>query len=110
MRDHRATDILDRPGETDLSAYVDFAALGRASGRPTFGPVGQGDFLQRLGIGQRAEALKARASDAQRRALDAAMARLIAPDQMGTLFRVLALGDGKTAPPAGFTDFPADGS
>lgn len=104
VRRHRGTDILDRPGETDLSAHVDFAAFAQATGRPTFGPVGQGDFLRRLGIVQRAEVLKARASDAQRHAIDAALARLIAPDQMGTLFRVLAVGDDRSAAPAGFSD------
>ena len=53
---------------------------------------------------QRAETLKARASADQRGAIDAALARLIAPDQMGTLFRVMAVGDGRSAAPAGFTD------
>ncbi len=108
VRGHRGTDILDRPGETDLSAHVDFAALRAATGRPTFGPVGQGDFLQRLGIAERAKALKARAGEAQRAAIDAATARLIAPDQMGTLFRVLAVGDDRSAAPAGFSDTPSD--
>jgi len=108
VRGHRGADILDRPGETDLSAHVDFAALGAATGRPTFGPVGQGDFLRRLGIAERADALKARASEAQRAAIDAASARLIAPDQMGTLFRVLAVGDDRSAVPAGFSDTPSD--
>ncbi len=107
MRGHRGAGILDRPGETDLSAHVDFRALAQASGQPAFGPVGQGDFLRRLGIVARAEALKARASDAQRRALDAALARLIAPDQMGTLFRVLAVGDESSAAPVGFSDVPS---
>jgi NADH dehydrogenase [ubiquinone] 1 alpha subcomplex assembly factor 7 len=106
VRGHRGAGILDRPGETDLSAHVDFAALARATGRPTFGPAGQGDFLRRLGIAQRADALKARASEAQRAAIDAASARLIAPDQMGTLFRVLAVGDDRSAAPAGFSDTP----
>ena len=106
VRGHRGADILDRPGETDLSAHVDFAALARATGRPTFGPTGQGDFLRRLGIAERAGALKARASEAQRAAIDAASARLIAPDQMGTLFRVLAVGDDRSAAPAGFSDTP----
>ena len=46
----RGADVLDSPGETDLSAHVDFAALAQATGRPTFGAVSQGDFLQRLGI------------------------------------------------------------
>jgi NADH dehydrogenase [ubiquinone] 1 alpha subcomplex assembly factor 7 len=104
VRGHRGADILDRPGETDLSAHVDFAALAAAAGVPSFGPVSQGDFLRHLGIEARAEALKRRASPEQARGIDAASARLIAPDQMGTLFRVLALGDGKSSPPAGFSD------
>ena len=108
VRGHRGAAILDRPGETDLSAHVDFASLAEATGQPTFGPVGQGAFLQRLGIAERSKALKARASDSQRAAIDAAMARLIAPDQMGTLFRVLAVGDGRSAAPVGFADAPSD--
>ncbi|MDI1283880.1 MAG: SAM-dependent methyltransferase [Reyranella sp.] len=107
VRSHRGTDILDRPGETDLSAHVDFAALAAASGVPSFGPVGQGCFLRRLGIEERARALKRQASAEQTRAIDAALARLIAPDQMGTLFRVLALGDDRSAAPAGFSDTPS---
>ncbi len=107
VRGHRGADILDRPGETDLSAHVDFAALAAASGVPSFGPVGQGCFLRRLGIEARAHALKRRANAEQARALDAALARLIAPDQMGTLFRVLALGDDRSAAPAGFSDIPS---
>ena len=108
VRGHRGADILDRPGETDLSAHVDFKALAEATGLPCFGPVGQGAFLRRLGIMQRAETLKARASEDQHRAIDAALARLIDPDQMGTLFRVLAVGDNRSAAPAGFSDTPSD--
>lgn len=104
VRGHRGAGLLDRPGETDLSAHVDFAALADAAGTPTFGPVAQGDFLQRLGIASRAEILKRRATPEQRHAIDAALSRLIAPDQMGTLFRVLAVGDDRSAVPAGFTD------
>jgi NADH dehydrogenase [ubiquinone] 1 alpha subcomplex assembly factor 7 len=107
VRGHRAADVLARPGETDLSAHVDFAALATAAGLPSFGPVGQGDFLRRLGAVQRAGVLKARASEAQRHAIDAALARLIAPDQMGRLFRVMAMGDATSGAPAGFSDFPA---
>jgi NADH dehydrogenase [ubiquinone] 1 alpha subcomplex assembly factor 7 len=108
VRDHRGAGILERPGETDLSAHVDFAALADAAGRPTFGPAAQGDFLCRLGITRRAYTLKRQASPEQSRAIDAALARLIAPDQMGTLFRVLAMGDDRSAQPAGFSDAPSD--
>ncbi|TAJ85680.1 MAG: class I SAM-dependent methyltransferase [Reyranella sp.] len=106
VRNHQGAGILDRPGETDLSAHVDFEALAKASGVASFGPIGQGAFLRQLGIIERGEALKRRASPQQARTIDAASVRLIAPDQMGTLFRVLALGDGKSAPPAGFSDHP----
>src|SRR5476649_2832106 len=102
VRAHRGADVLERPGETDLSTHVDFAALATASKARVFGPTGQGDFLQRLGIRQRADMLMARASPGQRHAVDAALQRLIAPDQMGTLFRVMAVGDDRSAAPAGF--------
>ena len=104
VRDHRGAGILDHPGETDLSAHVDFAALAAATGARIFGPVGQGDFLQRLGIAHRAQTLKAHATTEQRLAIDAALQRLIAADQMGTLFRVLAVGDDTSAAPTGFSD------
>jgi NADH dehydrogenase [ubiquinone] 1 alpha subcomplex assembly factor 7 len=104
VRDHHGAGILDRPGETDLSAHVDFAALAAAARAPAFGPIGQGDFLRRLGILQRAESLKARANEAQRATIDAALVRLIDPGQMGTLFRVLAVGDGRSSLPAGFSE------
>jgi NADH dehydrogenase [ubiquinone] 1 alpha subcomplex assembly factor 7 len=108
VRGHRGAGVLDGPGETDLSTHVDFAALAAsasaASQARVFGPVGQGDFLKRLGILHRAEALKARASAAQSHAIDAGLERLIAPDQMGTLFRVMAVGDDRSAAPPGFSD------
>lgn len=107
VRSHQGADILDRPGETDLSAHVDFAALAEASGVAAFGPVGQGAFLRELGIAERSEVLKRKASPEQARTIDAALVRLIAPDQMGTLFRVLAMGDSKSAPPVGFSDLPS---
>jgi len=104
VRGHRGAGIFDHPGETDLSAHVDFAALANATGARTFGPVGQGDFLQRLGIVHRAQTLKARATPEQRLAIDAALQRLIGADQMGTLFHVLAVGDDRSAAPTGFSD------
>lgn len=107
LRGHHHVDPLDRPGETDLTAHVDFAALAetaRAAGAHVFGPTGQGAFLHRLGIAQRAETLKRRADAVRRSAIDAALVRLIGEDQMGTLFRVLAMGDDRSAAPAGFSD------
>jgi NADH dehydrogenase [ubiquinone] 1 alpha subcomplex assembly factor 7 len=94
---HRFADALTQPGEDDISAHVDFAALaqaGRRGGAAVFGPVTQGLFLANIGIVERAEQLmKSNASEAQK--LLGATERLIGNDQMGKLFKVLAF-----APPA----------
>ncbi|WP_232628451.1 class I SAM-dependent methyltransferase [Methylobacterium sp. Leaf118] len=91
---HGSVDPLARPGEADLTVHVDFPALARAAtseGAALHGPVTQRDFLQALGLGPRAERLKARATTAQAQAIDAAVARLTDPDPrgMGALFKVL---------------------
>ena len=69
---HRFADVLAEPGEDDLSAHVDFAALaaaGKRGGAAVFGPVTQGAFLADLGIAERAEQLmKANPAEAARSA------------------------------------------
>ena len=87
---------LSSVGEADLTVHVDFSALMRAASSVAlnvFGPVYQGDFLQALGIEQRAQALKRRATEAQIAEIDAAVLRLTdeAPQNMGHLFKVLAV-------------------
>jgi NADH dehydrogenase [ubiquinone] 1 alpha subcomplex assembly factor 7 len=102
---HKKVDVLSDPGQADLSAHVDFAALAdsaRGAGAQSFGPATQGDFLRALGIGQRLAALRQRADATQAAVLEAGVARLIEPKQMGTLFKVLALIDSQSSPPAGF--------
>jgi len=104
MQSHHYADPLEAPGTRDLTAHVDFAmlaAIARAHGlRP--GPcVGQGAFLNALGIAARAAALAStnpgRAGD-----VETAAARLTAPDQMGRLFKVLACRHADWPQPAGF--------
>ncbi len=98
VRGHAYADPLSDPGEVDLTAHVDFAALAHAataSGVQAHGPVMQGEFLARLGIAQRAARLKVSATPQQAADIDAARTRLTAPDQMGDLFKVLAI-----APPS----------
>jgi SAM-dependent MidA family methyltransferase len=86
VRNHAYADPLADPGEVDLTAHVDFAALAKAAreaGVTVQGPVGQGAFLLSLGIAERAARLGGEA--------DAALHRLTAEDQMGELFKVLVL-------------------
>jgi NADH dehydrogenase [ubiquinone] 1 alpha subcomplex assembly factor 7 len=101
---HRFADALDEPGEDDISAHVDFAALaqaGRRGGASVLGPVTQGMFLANIGIVERAEQLM-RANPGEARKLLAATERLIGNDQMGKLFKVLAFAPPSTSGMAGF--------
>jgi len=104
VRDHKPVDILDSPGEVDLSAWVDFAAIknhAEEQGIQAIGPIGQGEFLKQLGLYQRAEQLSLDADPKTRRMIAAAVDRLSSPAQMGTLFQVMALlpANANTEPP-----------
>ncbi|WP_423141542.1 class I SAM-dependent methyltransferase [Parablastomonas sp. CN1-191] len=105
VRGHRKVDPFEAPGTADLTALVDFSALRGAAGNSAvhaWGPVGQGRWLEALGLGQRAAAL---AAARPRRAADVAAARrrLADPAEMGELFRVLALTAPTWPAPAGFS-------
>lgn len=105
VRRHARADPLVAPGEADLSSHVDFRALGRralAAGAAVYGPVSQATFLGRLGIELRLRALVERATPAQGQALASGCARLLAADQMGELFRVMALAAPGALVPPGF--------
>ncbi|MBS9721064.1 class I SAM-dependent methyltransferase [Tianweitania sp. BSSL-BM11] len=103
LRKHAFADVLAKPGEADLTAHVDFAALAgvaRSAGLEAHLTT-QGDFLLALGLLQRAGQLGASLDEAGQNAIRDAVERLAGPDQMGDLFKVLAV----TPPglsPAGF--------
>jgi len=104
LKSHRRHDVLRDPGEADVTAHVDFAALAQAAaaaGAKIHGPVEQGAFLHALGIGTRAAKLM-EASPAQAAAIAAGLRRLTDPDAMGALFKVLAIADPALPIPAGF--------
>jgi NADH dehydrogenase [ubiquinone] 1 alpha subcomplex assembly factor 7 len=94
VRGHAFADPLEAPGEADLTAHVDFGALARAAkaeGAQVHGPIAQREFLVSLGLLERAGKLGAGADRATRDMLRAAVERLAGPDQMGTLFKVMAI-------------------
>ena len=116
LQGHRFVDPLAQPGEADLTAHVDFAALtraARAAGAQVFGPVSQGALLTALGIFDRARALSRRANAAQVGQISAAVTRLVSSevgvdvdggrvDGMGSLFKALCVMAPGMAAPAGF--------
>jgi NADH dehydrogenase [ubiquinone] 1 alpha subcomplex assembly factor 7 len=100
VRSHRYASPLALPGLTDLTAHVDFEALGqaaRSAGARIHGPIEQGMLLKRLGIEARAATLQANAAEDKRAGIQAALERLTGdgPTAMGSLFKAIGL----SAPP-----------
>lgn len=106
---HSFADPLKTPGLADITAHVDFDALGRAAeavGARTHGPVTQGEFLQRLGIETRATTLMQKATPEVAEDIASALKRLIGSgrDGMGTLFKVLGISDPGMSSLAGLSE------
>ncbi|MDP2356066.1 MAG: SAM-dependent methyltransferase [Beijerinckiaceae bacterium] len=122
LRRHVAADPLTDPGESDITAHVDFASLARAaaaSGAVAFGPITQADFLNRIGVVQRAKALRASGNPVQAANVDQELRRLTSSDPeigaggrmvpgMGDLFKVIAIQPSDAPTPAGFEQEAAD--
>lgn len=90
---HDTASVIENPGENDITAHVDFAALRRAmasAGARVFGPMTQRDFLMAMGLETRLGILSRKATPEQRRDLELAAERVAGPEQMGHLFKVLA--------------------
>jgi NADH dehydrogenase [ubiquinone] 1 alpha subcomplex assembly factor 7 len=108
VRGHVESDILSDPGSADLTAHVDFGAIEWAASdlADVHGPTNQGDFLKRLGIAFRAEALARNATESVAGDIVSGHHRLVDSDQMGNLFKVMALTTRDMDAPPGFTDAP----
>jgi SAM-dependent MidA family methyltransferase len=96
---HEFADPLAALGEADLTAHLDFQALAQAAdsmGARVYGPIEQAEFLRRLGIDSRSEALKI-AAPHKAEEIDAACERLTNEEAtgMGRLFKAIAFGHPK---------------
>ena len=103
VRSHRFAPVLQRPGEQDLTAHVDFEAVARAAsnaGAAVTKVVPQGEWLIGLGIESRARALS-RANPERARDLETSLQRLTSSEGMGSLFKVIALHSPEWPAPAG---------
>lgn len=104
VRGHRFQPLLHDIGEQDLTAHVDFEAVTRSAtsmGAVATAVVPQGEWLIRLGIHARAQALS-RANPERSEELEAALHRLTSPEEMGRLFKVIAFHSPGSPAPAGF--------
>ena len=101
---HQFAHVLERPGEQDLTAHVDFQAVAeaaRGAGAVATELVTQRAWLERLGIAQRAEAL-AQAQPERAPEIESARKRLCDAQEMGSLFKVMGIHSADWPVPAGF--------
>lgn len=100
LRAHSHDEPLAHPGEADLTAHVDFEAIippGLAHAYDT-----QGSVLGRLGIAARAERLARNLTGPALENHSSALRRLTQPEEMGSVFKVLALTSAGAPLPPGF--------
>jgi NADH dehydrogenase [ubiquinone] 1 alpha subcomplex assembly factor 7 len=105
IRTHGHADPLSRPGDTDVTAHVNFAELGalaRLNGLNVYGPLPQARFLTELGLVQRLAQRMQGADAATRNQLEIEAARLAAPGAMGNVFKVMVLASPHIGPPPPF--------
>ncbi|HXW41021.1 MAG TPA: SAM-dependent methyltransferase [Xanthobacteraceae bacterium] len=103
---HSFADPLRAPGCADLTAHVDFEALAEGAesmGARVHGPMPQRELFLRLGIEQRAAALKASAPG-KAAEIESACSRLIGGGErgMGELFKAIAIAAPQLGPLPGF--------
>lgn len=98
---HQKVSPLERPGEADLTVHADFPAFAQAArkaGAEASEILEQGEFLKRLGVEARAAALvRARPEAADK--VNRQLARLVDADQMGSLFKAVAIHSPGLTPP-----------
>lgn len=104
VRGHAYEHPLTSPGEADLSAQISFFELAsalHAAGLTIDGPVTQSEFLGALGIIERASRLMA-ANPERAGQIEMSVARLIAPNGMGTRFKAIGVRSLNLPPLPGF--------
>jgi len=106
LENHQYADVFENPGQADLTAHVNFKKLSDITTNhkaASTAIVTQGAFLKELGIEHRAQQLIQNATEDQKNDIMTAVERLISPDQMGELFKVMAIHDPDLPQPiAGF--------
>ena len=106
VKDSKFVNPLDDPGNADLTAHVDFNDLyhqAKNSLVSVWGPDTQGTFLKKMGAIERLNALESISDDKTKKDLRNGLDRLINTDEMGELFKVLAITSNKFPSPEGFT-------
>ncbi len=111
LKNHAFHNVLSEPGEADITAHVDFAALMEVAESQhvgVHGTVNQGTLLSRLGAELRVNMLLQHCSPEQQEQLISGLRRLVDPNQMGELFKAIAVTASPSIVPAGFEEGEPD--
>lgn len=107
VRDHAFFDPLKEPGTADITAHVDFSTLAaeaKMQAMAVYGPIEQGRFFYRLGATMRMTQLMKHASLEQKKDIVSGVRRLLSPEGMGSLFKVMAMVPNALPVPDGFDE------
>ena len=94
VSDHKFSSILEKPGQSDLTSHVNFKLLKEIASKKNLyvSPVKeQQNFLLELGIKERLKSLTKNVSSTIAERVETEVKRLIDPDKMGSLFKVIAI-------------------
>ncbi|MBY0502067.1 MAG: SAM-dependent methyltransferase [Alphaproteobacteria bacterium] len=100
----KISDPVTYVGMSDLTCHVDFGTLKKTAlskGLGVLGPIPQGLFLKNLGLDLRLQMLKHQ-NPSKKAQLEASAQRLIHPQQMGSLFKVMIIFSPPSIKPEGF--------
>jgi len=106
LKRHEKVGVFSDPGNTDLTARVDFGALvemAKAVNLSVTAPVPQREFLSKLGLEMRAVALS-RAKPDSKDKIARQLHRLTARDEMGELFKAICFQSHGLTLPLGFRE------
>lgn len=95
---------LSHVGHSDLTCHVDFGSLKKmalAEKLGVLGPLPQGKFLRNIGLDLRIKTLKHN-NPAKWASIETAVERLVHPQQMGLLFKVMTMFSPSSLKPLGF--------
>jgi NADH dehydrogenase [ubiquinone] 1 alpha subcomplex assembly factor 7 len=105
VKNHKYHNVLKDAGEADLTAHVDFSALtevAQHAGATVYGAHPQGRVLGRLGAIPRATRLCEGLTQEGQATIMSGLKRLLTPDEMGELFKMMCIVPKQHPLPEGF--------
>ena len=94
VKNHKYSPIFEEIGLSDITSHINFTSLydvARLYHANVYGPINQNQFLSNMHIDLRKNMLTLKATSEQKREILAGYERLMSVEQMGNLFKVLAI-------------------